>query len=95
VNFISKNPQNFSQFPPVKLQFSTLDDYFTARASDIENLEKHKNPHPMQQQNASTDSLTAQASIFNASDPPTPPLFPPGSDFFPYVLTLATQMLLL
>lgn len=48
LNFIAENPQNFSQFPPVKVQFSTLDEYFTARAKDIGLQEKQQQHQPQQ-----------------------------------------------
>ncbi len=95
MNFIAENPQNFSQFPPVKVQFSTLDEYFTARANDLEQLEQKQTLHHSQQQNqqqhASTDAIVSQGPLFNTSTStiPTPPLLPPGSDFLPFVPALA------
>jgi hypothetical protein len=96
LNFIAENPQNFSQFPPFKIQFSTLDEYFTARAKDIEQREKLQQHQPQQnnqqhpQQPASADSTVVQRPS-NTSVIPSPPVLPPGTDFFPFVLPLFTE----
>jgi hypothetical protein len=85
MNFIDKNPQNFTQFPPLKLQFSTLNEYFTARAKDIEQRE--------QQQQQQHEQQEQEGSEAHAVHPPAPndpafPSLPSGRDFFPFVPAL-------
>lgn len=89
MKFIDENPQNFTQFPPLSFRFSTLHEYFTARAKEMEQedreagLQQHEKDE-VTQQDAASNASSPHFAPPNASAPAPFPSLPPGTDFFPY-----------
>ena len=87
MNFIDENPQNFTQFPPLSFRFSTLHEYFTARAKEMgqedrdAGLQQHAKDH---EQDAAPNASSPHFAPPNASAPAPFPSLPPDTDFFPY-----------
>jgi hypothetical protein len=59
----------------LKFQFSTLNEYFTSRAKDIEQQETHRERAAQR-----TPDAPSQAALNESAFPS----LPPGRDFFPF-----------